>query len=141
MDRVLAEKAQTVERCLARVREKYIGHEHEFLDDIDRQDIIVINLQRACQAIIDMAMWLGRRHRLEIPENSADIFRILNAAGLLDADLAAAMVAMVGFRNIATHEYRKLDLKRVRNIIEYRLNDLTAASQALVRSTQAGGRQ
>lgn len=134
MDRVLVEKAQTVERCLARIRDKYIGHEHEFFDNIDRQDIIIVNLQRACQAVIDMAMWLGRRHRLELPDRSADIFRILNAAGLLDERLTAAMVAMVGFRNVATHEYRKLDLNKVRDIIEYRLVDLAAASQALLRS-------
>ena len=39
------------------------------------------------------------------------------------------MAAMVGFRNIAVHEYRKLDLAKVRRIIEHRLDDLTAVQQ------------
>ena len=39
---------------------------------------------------------------------------------------------MVGFRNIAVHEYRKLDLAKVRYIIEHRLDDLLAFSKAML---------
>jgi uncharacterized protein YutE (UPF0331/DUF86 family) len=44
------------------------------------------------------------------------------------------MIAMVGFRNIAVHEYRKLDLATVRRIIEHRLDDLLAFSKAMLQA-------
>ena len=40
------------------------------------------------------------------------------------------MRRMVGFRNIAVHEYQQLALDRVRLIIEHRLDDLLAFSKA-----------
>lgn len=40
------------------------------------------------------------------------------------------MMRMVGFRNVAVHDYRKLDLVIVRNIITNHLNDFLAFSRA-----------
>jgi uncharacterized protein YutE (UPF0331/DUF86 family) len=57
-DEVLLRKADTIERCVRRVREEYVGHEHEFEDNFTRQDAILLNLQRACEACIDMATTL-----------------------------------------------------------------------------------
>ena len=48
MDVVIVRKAASLERCLARVRHKYVGWEVQFDADIDLQDIVVLNLQRAC---------------------------------------------------------------------------------------------
>jgi uncharacterized protein YutE (UPF0331/DUF86 family) len=42
------------------------------------------------------------------------------------------MVAMVGFRNIAVHDYRTLDLAKVRRIVEDRLSDLSAFSKSML---------
>ena len=42
------------------------------------------------------------------------------------------MKRMVGFRNVAVHEYQELDLVRVRAIIEQRLDDLLAFSKAML---------
>ena len=41
------------------------------------------------------------------------------------------MVAMVGFCNVAVHEYQELDLTKVRAIIEHRLDDLLTFSEAM----------
>jgi len=38
-------------------------------------------------------------------------------------DLAVRMKRMVGFRNVAVHDYRKLDLEIVRSIIGTRRTD------------------
>ena len=132
IDDILQEKAGSIERCIVRVRAKYVGHEAELEHDLDLQDIIVLNLQRACQIAIDMGMRKGRLRRLGLPKDSADIFAILQAAGLLKKELATSLRRMVGFRNIAVHEYRKLDLDKVRYIIEHRLDDLLAFSKAML---------
>ena len=56
----------------------------------------------------------------------------LGNAQLISKDLAQSMKSMVGFRNIAVHEYQELDLAKVRAIIELRLDDLRAFAKAVL---------
>lgn len=52
-DDVLLSKAGIIERCVRRSNEEYTGHESALETDHTRQDAIVLNLQRACEASID----------------------------------------------------------------------------------------
>jgi uncharacterized protein YutE (UPF0331/DUF86 family) len=133
-DEVLLSKAESIERCVRRVREEYVGHEVELETNYTRQDAIVLNLQRACEQAIDMANRMIRLRRLGYPKESRDSFTILRKAGLLAPELGAAMEAMVGFRNVAVHEYQALDLDKVRHIVEHRLDDMLAFSQAMLKA-------
>ena len=132
MDAVLVRKAASLEGCLARVRDKYVGREAEFDSNIDLQDIVVLNLQRACQLAIDMALRIGRVRRLAFPSDTAEIFRILVQARLIDRELGDSLRRLVGFHNVAVHEYQELDLAKVRAIIETRLDDLGAFVKAML---------
>jgi uncharacterized protein YutE (UPF0331/DUF86 family) len=123
---ILLNKAATIERCLARVLEEYRGHEGELETDFTRQDSIILNLQRACEAAIGVAMHLVRVRKLGIPQESREAFAMICDAGLIDPGLRDGLQAMVGFRNIAVHDYRKLNLEIVRSIIETRLEDFRA---------------
>jgi uncharacterized protein YutE (UPF0331/DUF86 family) len=133
-DEVVASKAEVIERSVGRVRDTYGGREAVFLTDYDVQDICVLNLQRACEAAIDMANRVIRLRRLRYPKDSKDSFDILVSAGFLDPAVGATMGRMVGFRNVAVHDYRKLDLIKVREIIEHRLDDLLAFSGTMVQA-------
>lgn len=130
-DDVVLNKAATVERCLARVR-VHTGVDPA-LDDLDRQDSVVLNLQRAAQACIDLAMYLVRREGLGLPQQSRDAFTLLAGGGGLDPALAEAMQRMVGFRNVAVHDYRTLDAAIVRAVATDRLGDLEAFAAWAVR--------
>ena len=123
-DDVVVAKAAIVERALRRVRDAYAGDPTRLTDDVDRQDVIVLNLQRACEAVIDLAMHLVRRRALGVPQESRVAFRMLVDAGEIDAGLGRALQRMVGFRNVAVHDYTQLDLGIVRGIIEKGLVDL-----------------
>ncbi|MDX8403099.1 MAG: DUF86 domain-containing protein [Mariprofundaceae bacterium] len=123
MDNVLVNKAAIIERCLKRIAEEYIGHENDLESDFTRQDSIILNLQRACEAAIDAAMHVVRVRRLGIPQQSRDAFVMLQEASLLDDELARRMQAMVGFRNVAVHNYRELSLIILRSILDDRLDD------------------
>ncbi|MBI4534303.1 MAG: DUF86 domain-containing protein [Candidatus Melainabacteria bacterium] len=125
MDDVLVNKAATIERCLKRIKEEYFGHEAELATNLNRQDSIILNLQRACEAAIDMGMRMVRLKQLGIPQSSRDIFVLLNDAGVIESALSIHLQAMVGFRNIAIHDYRKMNLDIVRHLIENRLQDLS----------------
>ena len=62
---------------MARVREEYAGDEANLFKDQTRQDAIILNLQRACEAAIDLAMQRVRAHRLGVPQESRDAFSML----------------------------------------------------------------
>lgn len=131
-DDVLLNKAAIIERCLMRVREEYTGHEKELETNLTRQDAIVLNLQRACDAAIDLAMHMVRVHRLGLPQESREAFTLLEQARLLAPDLAKRMRNMVGFRNIAVHQYQQLSLPILRAILEKRLNDFDEFARTLL---------
>ena len=131
-DDVLLNKTATIERCLKRIRDEYDGDAHNLTDSLTRQDAIILNVQRACQAAIDLSMHLVRARGLGAPQDSRDGFRLLIQAGLLDADLGERLMRMVGFRNIAIHDYQALNLDVVQAIIEKHLTDFERfAGQAL----------
>jgi uncharacterized protein YutE (UPF0331/DUF86 family) len=133
MDEVLLGKAAIIERCLKRIDEEYVGRENELATNFTRQDAIVLNLQRACEASIDAAMHLVRIHRLGIPTESRQAFDFLVKTGRLDESLGRTLMAMVGFRNIAVHNYQEIDIDILRSILAERLADLRTFSAYLLK--------
>jgi uncharacterized protein YutE (UPF0331/DUF86 family) len=137
MDEVLLGKAAIIERCLARVHQEYDGRESELETNLTRQDALLLNLQRACKAAIDGAMHLVRVDRLGLPTDSRQAFTLLAQSGKIPGELARKLEAMVGFRNIAVHNYRGLDLNIVRAVIEHRLDDLKSFASLMIQRALA----
>lgn len=121
MDDVTLNKATTIERCLQRINEEYVGFEKEFKTNYTKQDAILLNIQRACEAAIDMATHIIRVRGLGIPQGSRDVFVLLEKAKIIPAELSHKLQMMVGFRNIAVHNYTELDLAIVQAVIEKEL--------------------
>ena len=126
VDDVLLNKAAIIERCLERVRAEHDGDDRVLYDNITKQDSIILNLQRACEAAIDLAMHIVAARRLGIPQESREAFDLLVTGAALDPALGERHAGMVGFRNVAVHDYRRLDLAIVSSIIRHRLDDFTA---------------
>lgn len=138
MDDVVLNKAAVIERCAQRVREEYADDETNLTADLTKQDSIILNIQRACEAAIDLAMHLVRKERLGLPQESRDAFDLLSRTGKLDPDLAVALKRMVGFRNVAVHDYQRLNLDVVRAIVVSHLADLTAFGRLAIREWSSG---
>ena len=132
-DDVLLNKAAAIERAVRRVREEYAGEDRNLLHDQTRQDAIVLNLQRACESSIDAAMHLIRMRRLGVPQDTREAFVLLEQAGIIDPHLANRLKKMVGFRNVAIHDYQKLNLDIIRSIIVNHLDDFLAFTQLFLR--------
>ncbi|MBM4125204.1 MAG: DUF86 domain-containing protein [Nitrospira sp.] len=132
-DDVALNKVASLERCVRRIREVYGGEDKHLYDDPTKQDSILLNLQRACETSIDLAMHIVRKRHLGVPQDSRDAFELLATGGLLDRDLAAAMKRMVGFRNVAIHEYHKLNLEIVKAIITNRLDEFLEFGRLVLR--------
>ncbi|MCR5863684.1 type VII toxin-antitoxin system HepT family RNase toxin [Aquincola sp. J276] len=108
---VLLNKAAAIERCVRRAREEYERGPDSFATDFTRQDAAILNIQRACEAALDMGQHLVRRDQLGLPQSARQVFDLLARAGHIDVALADAMKRMVGFRNIAVHEYRSFSCR------------------------------
>ncbi len=121
-DVVLA-KVAAVQRCLKRIQETTML-EPERLDDIDKQDIFVLNLQRSVQAVIDLATHIIASEGLGLSDTVKGNFKLLQNAGVISKELAAKMESMVGFRNIAMHDYQAIDKDILKSILIHNLKDL-----------------
>jgi uncharacterized protein YutE (UPF0331/DUF86 family) len=122
-DDVLVNKAATVERCVARAREEYDAAPDTFLTDFTRQDAAILNVQRACEAVLDMGQHLVRREKLGVPQSARDVFALLVQGQWIEAPLADELKRMVAFRNIAVHDYQNLLLPILVNVIKQHLNE------------------
>ena len=132
MDDVLLNKAGTIERCLERIREEYRKAKGDLETDYTRQDAIVLNLLRAAEAAIDAAMHVVRVRKLGIPQQSREAFVLMEENALLEEALSNRMQAMVGFRNIAVHDYQKISLPILRSILENHLEDFEAFKRKII---------
>jgi hypothetical protein len=84
---VLAEKAQAVERHLARVADRLPPDPADFKPSSDASDAVVLHLWQATQIVIDLALAACVHARLGTPTGYADAFRRLERAGIVDAAL------------------------------------------------------
>ena len=127
---ILYNKMGIIERCLIRVKEVY-DQDPCNLKDYTKQDSIVLNLQRAVEATIDIAMYLVSIKKLGIPQNSRDAFEVLNQHNIIEDEMLNKMKSMIGFRNIAVHNYQNLNLEVLQKVIENHLEDFVRFVNAI----------
>jgi len=131
MTEVIAQKVTSLQRCVARAREALGAAGAEFRTNYNLQDAAVLNVIRACDTTIDIANMLIRRRRFGIPSESRDSFVILAREKAIDVELADRLKKMVGFRNLAVHQYRDLDVDIVEAVIRKNLDDLLGFAQII----------
>jgi len=78
----------------------------------------VLNLQRCCEASIDIANHIARIKKLGLPQSSRDSFNLLSKNNIIPVELAENLKRMVGLRNIAVHYYQELNLDIVVHVIK-----------------------
>ena len=122
-DDVLLNKAATIERCVARAREEYSAAGAGFALDFTRQDAAILNIQRACEAALDMGQHIIRTRKLGLPQSARNVFDLLAQHAIIELPLAESLKKMVGFRNIAVHDYQALLLPILVAIITEHLDE------------------
>lgn len=136
-DEVLGHKTALIERSVRRAREEYAAAGEHFDTDYTRQDAAVLNIQRACEAALDMGQHLVWREKLGLPQSSRDVFELLSRAGWIEAKLADSLQKMVGFRNLAVHDYQSLLLPITARVITQHLGEFLDYSATLIRRDAA----
>lgn len=120
---VILAKVSTIQKCLKRIKD-VTNLEPGSLNNIDKQDIFILNLQRAVEAAIDIAAHTVASEGLGLSTTIKDNFRLLRKAGVIDDGLFKKMESMVGFRNIAIHDYQTMDVDILKTILKEHLKDL-----------------
>lgn len=120
---VILNKYEIVERCINRINEEYENN-FENLENYRRLDCIVLNLQRACEATIDIAMYIVSTRKLGIPQTKKEAFKKLEENNIISKDMSKNMQNMTDFRNIAIHDYKEINEEILKEVIEKHLNDL-----------------
>ena len=128
---VILNKFETIEKCINRINEEYQNNP-ENLDDYRKMDMIVLNLQRACEAVLDFAVYIVSTRKLGLPQTKREAFILLEENNIIDSKMSKNMQGMVGFRNIAVHDYKEIDEEILKDVIENHLNDLLDFARILL---------
>lgn len=120
---IVAHKLDSLQRCLARVREKCPATVEALASTPDAQDIVVLNLSRAIQLCVDLALHRLADAGLPPPDTMGQAFEQLAATHSLNASLATRLRKAVGFRNLAVHSYSAIDWAIVHAIATRHLDD------------------
>lgn len=134
---VAAKKIATIVRCIERARSERAQAGDSFKQDFTRQDASVLNVIRACESAVDLANMLIRKRKLGLPSDMKESFALIERDGTITPELGTRLQKMIGFRNIAVHQYQDLDLDIVETIIRENLDDLLMFAEVV--RTHLGG--
>ena len=129
--RFIEGRASTIDRCAERCRETVVRSEDEYPDRHDRADVLLVNLIRLSEACIDIAKHLTKALNLGLVRDSRSAFRLVFEVLDMSLDDADELSKMVGFRNLAVHDYTKVERRVVEDIVARHLElPIRFASQA-----------
>lgn len=121
---VLQQKLNSMARCLERLQFKMPSTAESLKSDPDLQDIILYNLKRLIERSVDCAMIVITEKRwLTVPQTMAESFEVLAQNQFIDRELANRLKKATGFRNLAVHEYDKINWNIVFHILQNQLAD------------------
>jgi len=106
---IIEQKLESLRRCLQRLEDKKPADPKKLLHDLDLQDILTINLTRAIQLCVDIGAHIIASKDASSPDTMGQTFDILAQVGIIEQDLATQLKKAVGFRNVAVHNYAKID--------------------------------
>jgi len=131
MDQQLVDqKLESLRRCITRVETKLPESLEYFLQDLDAQDIIALNLTRAVQMCVDIAAhWLAENTEVSAPKTMGQAFEALAQSGVITHELAHHMRLSVGFRNVMVHNYDDVNWEIVYSICSKHIVDFRTFAQ------------
>ncbi len=121
--RVIEQKLETLRYCVQRVAQRCPDDPNQLQQDPDTQDIIALNLSRAVQQCVDIGAHLVTALELPPPDTMGETFDRLAEGGIIEASLADRLKKAVGFRNIAVHNYERINWEIVHAVCSRHLDD------------------
>lgn len=124
--KVIENKISSVKKYL-KILERYKGYKKEDIEsDIDIKGAVERYLYLVVQSTIDLSESIIAYKNFRKPTTMSEAFDILNEEGIISIELTNELIKMVGFRNIITHDYEKLDYEIVYNVLQKGEKDIKA---------------
>jgi uncharacterized protein YutE (UPF0331/DUF86 family) len=126
---LLAKKLAEIETHVRELRTQAdLDRLHE---DVKEERFVAHTLQLAVQAALDTASHIVSDDRLGEPQTNEELFTLLERHGWIAPTLAAELRSMARFRNLLVHDYARIDLEKVEDIVRNHLGDLEAFVEAV----------
>ena len=129
---LLLTKIESLRKCISRIEQKRPENADILYSDIDIQDIVSVNLERAVQQCVDIAAIIISRMEIPPPATMASAFELLAQYKIIEHQLAERLKKAVGFRNIAVHEYDRINWAIVYSIITVNIDDFRKFASAIL---------
>jgi len=138
MDRIVLEKKiDSILRCLTRIEQRLPANESEFILDYDAQDVVVLNITRAVQLSVDIAIHILATGNQTLPSTMSDAFIKLHREGIISEHTSDKMRKSVGYRNVAVHSYDDIDLSITYEIAKTHLQDFKKFIKEVLQKTES----
>lgn len=131
-DDIIINKIETIKKCIKRVNEEY-ENDSLNLKNCTKQDSIILNIQKLCEAEIDLATHVIRINKYGFFQSSKETFQILEKNNIISKELSKNLQGMGGFRNIAVHDYQAISLDILQKIIENHLEDTLELAREILK--------
>lgn len=128
---VIRNKLTSLIRCTKRIEGRKPATPEALEGDLDAQDIIVLNLERAVQLCVDIGLHVLAANKAEAPVTMSEVFTRMHELHLIPGETADNLSKAVGFRNIAVHQYRNIDWAIVFSILKENTADFSAFIESI----------
>ena len=134
MDQViLAEKIESLRRCIQRIEDKKPDNINLLIQDLDLQDILVINLTRAVQLCVDIGSHIISTANKPSPQTMGEVLTTVYELTAISLDTREQLKKAIGFRNIAVHNYEAINWEIVYAICHNSLQNFRRFAQEISR--------
>lgn len=120
---IILAKFESLEKCIRRIEAQNVKDARELEENLDKQEVIILNLQRAVQICVDIGNHVLLDFPCATPATMADTFKKMRENDLIADKTRENLSKAVGFRNIAIHQYEDIDCKIIFSIVKNHLCD------------------
>lgn len=120
---ILLAKFESLAKCIRRIETQNVNDARELEENLNKQEVIILNLQRAVQICVDIGNHVLLDFPSATPATMAETFKKMRENDLISDETCENLSKAVGFRNIAIHQYEDVDCKIVFSIVKNHLCD------------------
>ena len=120
---LIIKKLQELNRYLKELEDSKNISLDEFHSSIGKQWMVCHGIQLSIQSLIDVGNHILAALGENQIEDYSDIIDKLGERNILPSEFAQSIRGMVGLRNILVHEYTRLDIKIIYDILQNQLED------------------
>lgn len=121
---LLRRKTAGILHHVARLRRHVAVDAAHLRRDEDLLNTILMDLQQAIQACLDLAVHVCVDDKLGAPASAGEALALLHRAGRIDDVLQQRLTGAAGLRNLIVHQYVEIDTARILSVIQHDLGDL-----------------